>query len=177
MCSRPQKVPEQLIQDLTSPSIPLPTCTSLHRDLARRAEDAPQEPSSKRAKLDPSLASSSLPLHSRVAVCNAVRATLEAQPVQPPFWTLSLSPSVDPSLYQFLFHVSSTHTTVYTYITFFFAWELRTFFPDSHATTARCDDAQFAISRMHTDTPFRQASSDAMNGDCPNNTSMYIRTV
>lgn len=116
-----QKVPEHLIQDLSSPSISLSTCTSLHRDLVRRAEDPPLEPSSKRTKLDPTLAvGSSLPVHTQVAVCNAVRATLDGFPVQPPFWKLFLSPNFDTDLYQFLFHVSP-----YTYVPwswFFFSF-------------------------------------------------------
>ena len=108
-----QKVPELLIQDLSSPSISLSTCTSLHRDLVRRAEDPPLEPSSKRTKLDPTLAvGSSLPVHTQVAVCNAVRATLDGFPVQPPFWKLFLSPKVDTDLYQFLFHVSPCTSTM-----------------------------------------------------------------
>ena len=108
-----QHVADQLIQDLPSPSVPLPTCTALQRELASlSAADSPsqQEPLPKRAKLDPqqlisSVVFSSVPVHRQVAVCNAVRAVVEGLPVQPGFWKLFLASDIDSTLFEFLFHV------------------------------------------------------------------------
>ena len=109
MClsNHPQNVADLLIQDLHSPTLSLPTCTALQADLTRLTEDKPPEPPSKKVKLDPNSSNfSSMPVHSQVAVCNAVRAVVDGQPVRPPFWKLFSSSELNPTLYQFLFHVS-----------------------------------------------------------------------
>lgn len=105
-------VPDQLIRDLSSPTILLSTCTALQGELARLAQDSqPQEPHPKRVKLDPSShepshdISTSVPVHAQVAVCNAVRAVIDGVPIQPPFWKLVLTSEIDSPLYEFLFHV------------------------------------------------------------------------
>ena len=109
----PQNVADLLIQDLHSPTLSLPTCTALQADLTRLTEDKPPEPPSKRVKLDPNSSNfSSMPAHSQVAVCNAVRAVADGQPVRPPFWKLFSLSELNPTLYQFLFHVSAMH--IYT---------------------------------------------------------------
>ena len=103
-----QHISDHLLEDLPSPSISLSTCTALQGELARQAEQQSPEPHAKRPKLDPSLGFSSLSVHSRVTVCNAVRSVVDGHPVLLPFWKLFLSPEVDPTLYEFLFHVRST---------------------------------------------------------------------
>ena len=100
-------MPHLLVQDLRSPSLPPPTCTALQRELARLADDTSPEPRPKRVKLDPNSPTfSAIPLHTRVCVCNAVRAVVDGQPVQPPFWKLFSHSELDSNLYHFLFHVS-----------------------------------------------------------------------
>ena len=107
LCLHPQHVPDLLIQDLHSATLSLSTCTALQVDLTRLADDKPPEPLSKRVKLDPDSSDFSfIPAHSQVVVCNGVRAVVEGQPLRPPFWKLFSSSDLDPTLYQFLFHVS-----------------------------------------------------------------------
>ena len=110
----PQHVADLLIQDLHSATLSLPTCTALQADLARLTEDKPPEPLSKRVKLEPNSSDfSSMSAPSQVAVCNAVRAVMDGQPVRPPFWKLFSSSELNPVLYQFLFHVSTKYQIQY----------------------------------------------------------------